>query len=320
MSTLPGSREHLASPAAGVATPRAAEGDSYGRGVAMVLGATLFWSLAGVIVRLMDGAAGWEIAFWRALTLGITILVVVVFRYRSRLLVTCRQAGWSALAAGFFSAFAGMFYLLSLQHITVANALFMSGFSPLVAAMVGRWFLGEPVAPATWVAMGIALVGIGVMVDGAVALGRLGGNLLALCSSICFGLFGVMLRRGRQIDMMPSILASALITTLVAGGVLLARGIAVGDAAAGFSITAHDLLLCCFLGAVQQGVGTTLFTRGARSVPAAQLQLFATCEMLLGPTWAWLVVSEVPAGTTLIGGGLVLLAMLVQGRYRNRPP
>jgi drug/metabolite transporter (DMT)-like permease len=278
----------------------------YRRGVVLVLVATFFWSLSGLFVRLMHEAGGWQIIFWRALALSLTMLVVMALRCRGQILAVLRDAGWVALAAGTLSGTAGMLHILALGHTTVANVLFMTGISPFVAALVARWLLGEPVSRTTWTSMTIGAVGIAVMVGGAFALGRVLGNVLALGTAVCFALFGVMLRRGRRADMMAAVLAAGSVTTLASGIVLIAEGDRWWSA---FEIPAHDFLLCVFLGAVQQGVGTTCFTLGARYVPAAHLQLFAMNEMLMAPLWAWLVVAEAAAPTTLLGGALIVSAL-----------
>ena len=292
---------------------------SYARGVRLVLTATLFWSLAGLVIRLMEEAVGWQIIFWRGLSLGFTVLTLLAIQHRGRLWSLVRNAGWPAFWAGFFSSTAGMFYVMALGEITVANALLMTAMSPFVAALVARLTMGEPVARTTLIAMSIAAVGITIMVQGAVARGLLLGNLLAFGSAVSFGLFGVMLRRGRRNDMMPAVLAAASITTVVAGWALLVQGMLQAAPLDRFDLPWRDLLLCVFLGAVQQGVGTTSFTKGSRFIPAAHLQLFAMTELILAPLWTWLFVAEVPASTTLLGGSIVVLALLVQARAGLRP-
>jgi drug/metabolite transporter (DMT)-like permease len=288
--------------------------DAHARGVLLVLLATLCWSLAGVIVRLLEQAAGWQIILYRAVGLTLVILVVVATTHRGRVLDAIREAGWAGLLAGIAGTAASVLYILSLAEITVANALFMVGITPFLAALAGRWLLGEAVARRVWLAMLLALFGVVVMVANGLVLGRLHGNLLALGSAVCFAGFSLLLRYGRQTDMLPALLHIGLISMLVAGAVpWLAGGVAA------LAVPARDLALCLLLGTVQLGLGSIAFTRGARHVPAAELQLLAMAELALAPLWVWLVVDEVPSPGTVTGGGLILTAIALQATARPRP-
>ena len=115
--------------------------------------------------------------------------------------------------------------------------------------------------------------------------------------------------------MLPSLIHSGLFSIVVATVLLLAL-----DSPAAFVLTPHDLVLCIALGVIQLGLGTVLFTLGARDVPAARMQVLATMELVLSPFWAFLVVGEVPAGATLVGGAFILLATALQAKASIRLP
>jgi len=292
---------------------------AYRQGVLLVVLATCFFSLSGVLVRLTEAAGSWQIIFYRSLALTGTMLALLAIHYRHRLVAAIREAGWDALLAGAASSGTLVLFILSLETITVANALFMSGIAPFVTALLGRMFLKEPIPVITWVAMIMAMAGILVMVEGAVSFDRLVGNLLALGSAICFALMSFFLRRGRQGDMLPASLASGVISSLLALVVLLGSA---GGIGASFAVTGRDLALCVTMGVVQLGLGMVCYTRGARHMPAAQLQLVAMAELALSPLWVWLVVAEVPPPAVLLGGMLILAATFVQaiaGSWSRQP-
>jgi len=85
-----------------------------------------------------------------------------------------------------------------------------------------------------------------------------------------------------------------------------------------FGISGHDLGLALLLGSAQLGAGFLLITLGARRVPAAEVPLLALTEVVLAPIWVWLWVSEVPGRLTLLGGAVVLAAVLGQAIIRLR--
>ena len=88
-----------------------------------------------------------------------------------------------------------------------------------------------------------------------------------------------------------------------------------------FSITLEDFALCATMGSVQLGLGTMFYARAGRYVPAAALQILALSELVFSPLWVWLVVSEVPSWSTLLGGALIMAAAAMQaGAGRGTEP
>ena len=292
----------------------------YYRGVALVLAAGVFLSIGGIGVRLIEAADEWQILFYRSLALIVTLLAVLAVRNRGALPGALpgafRTAGAPAVAGGLCLSFGFAGFIFSLTHTSVANTLFLLSVSPFLAALLGRFVLGEGVRRTTWLAMSAALAGVAVMVGEGFATGSPFGNLSALLAALGFAGFTVALRRGKTRDMLPSVCLAAVFTALVAG-VMVSAGVG------GFAISARDLGLCAVMGAVQIGAGLTIYTAGSRHVPAAELALLSLSEVVLGPIWVWLGVGEVPSVATVIGGAIVLGAIVghaASGLRRWRPP
>ncbi len=305
--------EPPAEPPANAAPARSAP---YYRGVALVLAAGVFLSIGGIGVRLIEAADEWQILFYRSLALLITLLAVLAVRNRGALPGAFRRAGAPAVAGGLCLSFGFVGFIFSLTHTTVANTLFLLSVSPFVAALLGRFLLGEDVRRTTWLAMSAALTGVAVMVGEGFAAGSPFGDLSALLAALGFAGFTVALRRGKTRDMLPSVCLAAVFTTLVAGAMVSAGP-------GGFAISARDLGLCAAMGAVQIGAGLTIYTAGSRHVPAAELALLSLSEVVLGPIWVWFGVGEVPSLATVAGGAVVLGAIVghaVSGLRRWRPP
>jgi drug/metabolite transporter (DMT)-like permease len=289
-------------------------------GVAMVTLAGGFWSIGGILVRWIEAADAWQIIFYRSAALALSVTLLVAIRHRGRLLAAFAGAGWNGALAGACLSGGFIGYVLALHHTTVANAVFMLGTAPFFAAVLGRWCLGEAVRPATWLALAVALAGIALMVGGSLVLGTIAGSLLALVASLSFAGFNVLLRRGRDTDMMPCVVIAGAIAALIALPVVAATH---PDLASAFALSARDLVLCLIMGAVQVGLGLAVFTLGARHVSAVELALLAMTELFLAPLWVWLGVGEVPSAWTLAGGAVVMAAITFQalsGARRRRPP
>ena len=302
--------------AAGLAPHLAAAVDpDYAKGVVLVALAGVFWSLGGLLIRLIETASGWQIVLFRSIALVLTLSLIIALRHRGRLVAAFRQVGWNGVAAGSMLAGGFIGFVLALQHTSVANAVFMLGASPFFAAFLGRLVLGETIRRATSLAMAAALVGILIMVGGGLMIGTIRGNLLALGASLGFAIFSVLLRRGRERDMLPCVVIAGAIAASIALPVVLAGAPSLASA---LVLSPRDLALCAAMGVVQVGCGLTVYTLGARHVPVAELTLLSLTELALAPIWVWLAVNEVPSGYTLVGGAIIVVAITAQALSGDR--
>ena len=268
-------------------------------GVACVLAGGLCLSTAGIMLRHLQEADGWQILFYRSTTFFITISLILTLKYRSRTLAAFKAVGGRGIIVAVSLGLGSVCYIFSLLLTTVANALFIIGSAPLVTAAAAWLILGERVSSVTIAAMFIALCGIGLMfVDGFIA-GRWLGNIMAALVAIAFATMLVTLRGAKDIDMMPA--------TCMAGLVAAALSAVM---AANLSINAHDLTIALFLGTVQYAAGFMLITIATRYLRAAEVALFALSESILAPIWVWIGVGETPSHLTLVGSAVVLCAVV----------
>jgi drug/metabolite transporter, DME family len=287
--------------------------DSHALGIALVLGGAVCWSLGGVLVRLTDGIDIWQIVFYRSVVMLVVISAWIWSIHGVQSFDIVRRAGWTAAIAGIAVGLAGLAFVGAVFHTTVAQAIFMMGISPFCAALLGWWILRERVQGPTWAGMMIALVGLAIMLAGGPGGGSFIGSVLALYFAFAFACYSVLLRWGQGTEMVAAQIWHALFIIPFSGAILLLptplRDTSGFDA---LLIGWGNLPVVVFMGAVQLSLGMILFTRGSRTVPAAQLTLLALVEPMLGPVWAWLVVAEVPAPATVIGGFVILSAVVIQ--------
>ena len=278
-------------------------------GLVAVLSSGVFFSLSGLMVRLVEAADGWQIVFYRSTTFALFILGYVVVRYRRGTARRFVAIGRSGLFAGVFLAIGNVTLIWSFLHTSIANTVFVFGAIPFIAGLLAWLILGERVRAATWLTMTAAFAGIAVMTAAGMVSGRLLGHVLAIVTAVAFAGLVVAMRTGRAIDMMP-------VLCLGGGGAAVACAVMADSLA----ISPHDLFLCVLMGTAQQGVGFVLWTIGTRHVRAAELSLLGSAEIVLGPVWVWLVVSEVPGAAVLAGGAIILLAVVGQSLVTARHP
>jgi drug/metabolite transporter (DMT)-like permease len=268
------------------------------RGALLVAGAATCWSSGGLITRLVS-TSPWTTSLWRSLFAALFLALVLSMVRGRGFLEQWREVGRPVLVVAACMALSSTCFILSLAHTSVANTLILMSTGPYVAGLLGWILLGERVAPRTWLTMGVALAGTVIMVSNSYGRGAVLGDLLAIVMACSFAIATVLIRRHPQIQMAPAAVLATALTALVA--LPLAEPLETAP---------RDLALLAFFGIGQFGAGFLLFMAGARLIPAAQSSLIGMLETVLGPLWVWLVLNERPGSASLMGGALILAALL----------
>jgi drug/metabolite transporter (DMT)-like permease len=275
------------------------------RGQIYVALAAIAWSTAGVLQRQLTLDTATQVC-GRAVFAGVALLVYVAVVERGRVVQAFRSIGLAGIAVAFCVAIASGSFISALNHTTVARVLFILALAPVLAALLAWVALGEPITRRTVLAMGLALAGVGLML-GAPGEGSLAGDGLSFLAALAFALMIVITRWRHDVSMAPATCLSQVI--LVAAFLPFATPSEIGG---------DDVVWLAALGIGQIGLGFALLTVGARLIPAAQVGLITLLEVVLGPLWVWLALDEQPSTLTLVGGAIVIVAIVIQ--TRSTPP
>jgi drug/metabolite transporter (DMT)-like permease len=268
------------------------------RGRIYVALAAIAWSTAGLLQRKLTVDIATQLA-GRALFAVLGLLVFVAFAERGHVVRAFRAIGRGGLLVTALLAVSSGAFILALNYTSVANVLFMQALAPVLAAVFGT-FVGEPVARRTWLAITVAIVGVGLMVGGP-SHPSAAGLSLSLLMAVSFAGTIVVTRHLRKVSMAPATCLSQALVFLFAAP-FASTGLVGG----------RDLALLAGLGIGQIGLGLIFLTIGARLIPAAEVALITLLEIVLGPLWVWIAESEQPSTTTLAGGAIVLAAVVIQ--------
>ncbi|MCR9126984.1 MAG: DMT family transporter [Rhodobacteraceae bacterium] len=290
--------------------------DAHKYGVLFVFAAGVLWSTVGLGIRLIEDAVVWQILLYRSISLSLFLYLLIRVRSGESPFAQIRRIGLPAIIAGLslVAAYSGGIH--AIQNTSVANAMLLFATAPFMAAVLGWIVLKEPVRVATWIAIAVAIGGIGIMVadkSGGVALK---GSLAALGSALGFAVFTVALRWGRTGEMLPAVFLSGIFAIAITLAICLGLGLSV-------VLSPADSGIAMGMGVFQVGAGLILYTLGSRSLPAAELALLSLAEVLLGPLWVWLFLGETATANTLIGGAVLLAAIAgnaLSGKRRKPPP
>ncbi len=267
--------------------------------------AAVAWSTAGVLQRQLTLDTSTQV-LGRAAFAGAALLAYVAVVERGRVLDAFRSVGVAGVAVALCVAIASAGFIAALNHTSVARVLFILAVAPVLAAVLARVTLGERLARRTVMALALALVGVTVML-GAPGEGTFAGDGLSLIVALAFAGMIVITRWRHDVSMAPATCLSQVILVAV-----FAPFASPGD------IGGDDVGWLAALGIGQIGLGFALLTVGARLIPAAQVGLITLLEVVLGPLWVWLALDERPSTLTLVGGAVVIVAIVIQ--TRGAPP
>ena len=277
------------------------------RGQVYVALAAVAWSSAGVLQRELSVGTATQVA-GRAFFASLALFAFVALSERGDAIRVFFAMGRAELAVAAFTAVASSSFIVALNHTTVANVLFLQAVAPIAAALIAWVGLREAVSLRTGLAMIVALAGVGLMVGGPGGAQGI-GLVLAVVMTFSFALSVVITRHRRDISMAPAICLSQVLVLF-----------AVGPFAHPGAVGLADFLLIVVLGVGQIGLGLAFLTIGARLIPAAEVALITLLEIVLGPLWVWIALSERPSTTTLAGGAVVVGAVALQAGGETAQP
>lgn len=284
-----------------------APADAERRGQLLVAAAAIVWSSAGPVQRAVHATAPTQVAV-RAGVAMFALTAYLLARRRGGIVAAFRSVGRAGLVVAALLAVVSCCFLLALDHTSVAHVLLWQATSPFLAALLAWVVMREPIPPRTWLAMSAALAGVAIMIGGSLGSSSLRGDALCLIMSAGWAVVIVITRSHSDISMTP---ATAL-------GMLIAFCAMTPFAQPG-GLSSRDVLLLAALGAGQIALGLIFFTAGARLIPAAQAGLISLLEVVLGPLWVWLIYSEKPDAATLVGGTVIVAAVLLHALAELRP-
>ena len=290
--------------------------DAHKYGILFVFAAGVLWSTVGLGIRMIEDAVVWQILLYRSISMSLFLYIIIRLRSKESPFAQIKRAGFPSIVAGLslVAAYSGGIY--AIQNTSVANAMLLFATAPFMAAVLGWLVLKEPVRMATWGAILLALCGIAIMVSNKTGDVAFVGSLAALGSALGFAVFTVALRWGRTGEMLPSVFLSGLLAVVITFAICLIQDISL-------TLSLQDGSVAMGMGVFQVGAGLILYTLGSRSLPAAELALLSLAEVLLAPFWVWLFLNETVSLNTLIGGAVLLAAIMgnaISGKRRKPPP
>ena len=258
-------------------------------------------SFGGLIVKSFEGANLWQILFWRSIFFSIVVLVFLTISHKKNFFRSIYKVGLPGFLGGIVLSFGYAGYVFAMYNTTVANANFIIQTQTIFLAIFGYIFLKEKISKLTLASIFLAFFGIFLMLGSSLTPGQMIGNIAAFVMPISFAVLILTVRKYPSVDMIPLQLIAGIGAIII--GYLFSTTII---------ISSHDIFLGFIAGFFQVGLGFIFITIGAKTTPSALVGIIMLTEAVLGPLWAWLFISETPPLVVLVGGTIVLSAVLIQ--------
>ena len=264
-------------------------------------------SWGGFIVRSFEDASVWQILFIRSIFFIIALTFFLVSTYKKNTIKIIRDAGLPAVIGGAVMSLSFVAYVYSMTITSVANVVFIISTQTMFLAIFGYLFLREKVSLICFISIVLAMSGILIMVGDSISSGSLIGNLVALAIPINFSILVMIIRKNKNLDMVPAIFYSGVFSVVY--GLVMSESL---------SFSNHDMFLGFLLGVPQLAFGFICITIGSRTTPSTTVGLLMLTETLFAPIWVWLFLNEIPPLSVIIGGVVIIVAIIVNSFDKNR--
>ena len=275
------------------------------KGLLIAFFGVLILTPEGILVKLANSDS-FTILFWRGLFLTLSILIILLISYRSNALNQIKGIGKEGLLIGCLTGFGGTTFILAIHYTTLAKTLVIISASPLMVALVSFILLGERPRLFTWLAMLIVFSGIYIVMSGDTSGLNLKGSLFALASVTSGGFSFTLLRKYKEVNMVPAMAINGLFITFV--GLFFADSLSLSSQAMTYIVISRVLVAISF----------SLITIAPRYIPAPEVAIFFPMGTVIGTVLAWLILKEELSNNAVFGGVVVILTLFIHSIYSAR--
>ena len=266
-----------------------------------------FLSWGGLIIRSFETQDMWQILLIRSFFFVITLAIFLVLTYRKNTTEIIKTSGFPAIIAGLFLSLSFVAYIAAMSMTTVANVVFIISTQTIFLAIFGYLFLKEKISLKGFIAIFLALIGMIIMVGNSINQGTLLGNIISFAIPINFTILVMIIRKYPELDMIPAIFYSGIFSGIY--GLFLSSSL---------TFSMNDILMGFLLGVPQLAFGFICVTIGTKTTQAVTVGLLMLLETIFAPIWVWLFLNEVPPSSVLIGGLIIILAVVLKSFDKSK--
>ncbi len=253
-----------------------------------------------IFVRLIT-ADPLIISFWRGLIAGSVVFVIIGFLHGRAGFQAVFRTGWLGFLYIVLIAGTTLGVVLAVENTSIANVVFIFATMPIFALVFSRILLGEPIKRRMIMTMIAVIFGLGVIAYGSQSsqISSIKGDLWALFVAVSYGLALTVLRMLKGTSMVPAVPIAFIGVALLI--LPFIEPVPAFQAQTSLFLS-HGLLT---------GLATILLTIGPRYISSAEVALLVLLESVLAPLLIWAIADEHPGQWAIVGGMIVIGALLV---------
>ena len=275
------------------------------KGISMAFLGVFILSPDALLIRLAE-ADSWPILFWRGIFYALGIIIILLITHQSKALNEVKKIGKDGLLIGILTGLGSVTFVFAVQLTSIASALIIISIMPIMTAIISWILLREKSGIFNWLAMLLVVIGIYIVMDGEPKGSSLFGNLFAL-ASVTFGATGfTLIRKNKNINMIPAMGVNAIVSALIAA--IFVESIRLP----------FDSMMYIFAMGLMVSLSFSLLTSAGRYIPATEVGMFMPLGAVFGTLAGWLIIDEQPSSGALIGGFIVLITMFIHSWHSNR--
>lgn len=252
------------------------------------------WSLAGLFIKLIDWNP-FAVAGGRSL---IALAFLLIWVGKPKFTFSGAQIG-AALA----NAATMLCFIYANKATTAANAILLQYISPVFVAIIGAIMLKEKPRSEHWAALVAVIAGMMLIFGDGLGKGSMAGNLVAVGAGLAFAFYVVFMRMQKDNSPIESVILSHILTAAISITICLFLPAP--------RMSMRSLAALVGLGILQIGLASVLFSYGIKRVSAIESTLIAVIEPLFNPVWVFLATRESPSPRVILGGGLIMIAVVI---------
>ena len=273
------------------------------KGMLLAFTGIMFITPDSLLIRLAN-IDSWNLIFYRGFIPFLTILIGLLFIYKSNLFKKILDNGWHGLVYILSFSIISILFVISIENTNVANTLIMIALAPMLSAIISLIFLKENPDQKTWVAIIITTLAVIYIFYGAIDTGDFFGNFLGLIVATGLAVNAVVIRSAKKISLVPSAMFGKLVVALFS--LIFVDQLKLEN---------NDLFIIPLMCVVCIAIPFVCVTLAPRYITAPEVNLFFLLETIFGPLWVWMVIREQPSIETIIGGSIIILTIAVHSIF-----
>ena len=259
----------------------------------------MFITPDSLLIRLAN-IDTWGLLFYRGAIPFVVVLIALILFYKKNFLNTFKIIGVIGIFYAISFTICNITFIVSIQNTNVANTLIMVAMAPMLSAFLGALFLNEIPDKKTWIAITITFFSVIFIFYDSIQLGNILGDMFGFITALGLAVSANLARYAKSRDLVPAAVLGKLGTAIFA--FLFVKN---------FDLLANDIIIVPLMCVMCVAIPFVLVTIAPRFITAAEVNLFFLLEVVLGPIWVWLVISEKPSLETLYGGIVIIFTITI---------